>query len=294
MDMMSSRQALFAARAGLVGAAILGALVGCGGSGGATTSSSGSTSTSGGAGGGGGDAGSTTSSAGGAGGAATSAGSTGSTGGGAPVGCKALFCDDFEKDTAVDPAKWTVDVGYDPAITMSVESAMAAHGNNAAQAHLVDTTGGFASLKETVTFPQLADELWGRAYFFTTVASGAGHTGFISAYAGDQRVLEVGQSNGTWQLTYYEPGKEFPAGYAAMMPRHQWVCLEWHLARSGAHLIEVYVDGAVAVTYDTADHQPGAFTALGLGMDNHSANPPGNDAYFDDVAIDATRVGCIP
>jgi hypothetical protein len=46
------------------------------------------------------------------------------------------------------------------------------------------------------------------------------------------------------------------------------------------------------VTYDTSDHQPGAFTAMGLGMD--SANPPGNDAYFDDIAIDATRVGCLP
>jgi hypothetical protein len=27
---------------------------------------------------------------------------------------------------------------------------------------------------------------------------------------------------------------------------------------------------------------------------SNSANPPGNDAYFDDVAIDANRVGCLP
>ena len=210
------------------------------------------------------------------------------------MACKALFCEDFEKDTAIDPAKWTVDVGYDPAISMTVESTMVAHGKNAAHAHLVDTTGGFASLKETVTFPLLADDLWGRAYFYTSVDSGAGHTGFLSAYAGDARVLEVGQSNGAWQLTYYEPGKEFPAGYADKIPQNKWVCLEWHFARTGAHLIEVYIDGAASVTYDTSGHQPPAFTAVGLGMDNHSANPPGNDVYLDDIAIDAARVGCLP
>jgi hypothetical protein len=290
--MMLRLRALVITSAGLAVSTLLTTLVGCGGGGGDATTSTG-TATSTGSGG----AASTTTGVGGAtatgtGGATSSTG--GSGGGGAPVGCKALFCDDFEKDATIDPAKWTADVGYDPAITMTIESTMVAHGKNAAHAHLIDSTGGFASLKETVTFPQLADDLWGRAYFHTAIDAGAGHTGFLSAYAGDARVLEVGASNGNFQLTYYEPGKEFPAGYNTAVPQNKWVCLEWHFARSGAHLIEVFIDGAPSVTYDTSGHQPPPFTAVGLGMDNHSANPPGNDVYLDDVAIDANRVGCLP
>lgn len=291
--MMLNRSALTAANAGLAVAALLATLVGCGGDGG-TTSTSTATST------GSGGAASTSTGVGGAIATATgTGGATGTTagsggGGGAPAGCKSLFCDDFEKGGAIDLARWTVDVGYNPAIAMTLDSTMPAHGMGAAHAHLIDTEGGFASLKETATFPQLADDLWGRAYFYTAVDPGAGHTGFLSAYAGDQRVLEVGVSNANWQLTYYEPGKEYPAGYNTPVPTKKWVCLEWHFARAGAHLIEVFIDGAPSVTYDASGHQPPAFTAMGLGMDNHSANPPGNDVYLDDVAIDASRVGCLP
>lgn len=71
---------------------------------------------------------------------------------------------------------------------MRVQSEIVAHGRNAAHAHLIDKTGGFAMLKETATFPALADELWGRAYFYTTISDKAGHTGFISAYAGYQPI----------------------------------------------------------------------------------------------------------
>jgi hypothetical protein len=293
---MFNRSALTAANAGLAVAALLTTLAGCGGSGGDGGTTSTGTATSTGSGGAAststGVGGPTATGTGGGTGTGTTAGSGGA--GGAPAGCKALFCDDFEKPGAIDSAKWTIDVGYNPEITMTLDSTMPAHGKNAAHAHLIDTEGGFSSLKETVTFPQLADDLWGRAYFYTAIDSGAGHTGFLSAYAGDQRVLEVGVSNGNWQLTYYDPNKEYPAGYNTPVPTKKWVCLEWHFARSGAHLIEVFIDGAPSVTYDTSGHQPPAFTAMGLGMDNHSANPPGNDVYLDDVAIDATRVGCLP
>ncbi len=177
---------------------------------------------------------------------------------------------------------------------LTLQSTQVAHGTSAAHAHLVDTTGGFATLRESATFPQLADELWGRAYFYTTVEGGAGHTGFISAFVADARVLEIGQSNGNWQLTYYEPGKEYPAGYNTKIPQSKWVCLEWHFKRSGPKLIEVYTDGALAVDYDASGHQPAALTAVSLGIDNHSPNPPGNDVYLDDIAIDAARIGCLP
>jgi hypothetical protein len=274
--------------------AILCALIGlaaCGGSSADTTGSTSSSSASSSTGQGGATSSSTTTT--------TSSSSTGVGGqggqggqGGAP-GCTALLCDDFESG-AIDPAKWTVDVGYDPAIAVTVQSTQVAHGKNAALAHLIDTGGGFAMLRETSTFPALADDLWGRAYFYTTVSSSASHTGFVSAYVQDQRVLEVGQYNGQWQLTYYDPNKEYPAGYPDAIPQNKWVCLEWHFSRTGPKLIEVFVDGAATVSYDANGHQPGQLTAAAIGIDNHGANPAPNDAYWDDVAIDAKRVGCLP
>jgi hypothetical protein len=224
--------------------------------------------------------------------------STGSSSGaessstGAPVGCTALLCEDFDGELGIDPSIWTIDTGYDRAITLSLQSDMVVSGTQAAHAHLVDHTGGFATLRQSVTFPALADELWGRAYLYDTLSVEAGHTGYVSAYVGDARVLEIGQSQGHWQLTYYDGGGEAPHGSDGVVPHDGWVCFEWRFTRAGDNLIEIYVEGDAVDSYAAEGIEIPAFTAVGIGLDNHSANPPGNDLYIDDIAIDAARIGC--
>lgn len=220
---------------------------------------------------------------------------TGGSGGEAPPACTALLCEDFESGVELDARKWTTSVGYHPDNGVAIQSDNVAHGSFAARAHLSETQGGFAILREAVTFPELADSLWGRAYFFTTLPAETGHTGFFSAYVDEDRVFEVGAGNGTWQLTYYpSPGSENPAGYPGEVPVGEWVCFEWHFDRVGSPRIEIFIDGESVAVYENNEGEVAPLTSVGLGMDNHSATVGSNDVYLDDIAIDAERVGCLP
>jgi hypothetical protein len=219
----------------------------------------------------------------------------GGDGGAAPPACTALLCEDFEAGAELDASKWTADVGYHADNVVTIQSDMVAHGGFAAHAHLTEVQGGFAMLREAITFPALADSLWGRAYFYTTLPGETGHTGFFSAYAGDNRVFEVGAGGGTWQLTYYPaPGSENPVGYPGEVPTGEWVCVEWHFDRLGSPRIEIFIDGESAAVYENNEGDVAPLTAISLGIDNHSATVGNNDVYLDDIAIDAERVGCLP
>ena len=216
-----------------------------------------------------------------------------------PAACPGLLCEDFEGGPTLDRTRWSTDVGYNPANAVTVESDMVRSGSGtyAAHAHVDPSEGGFARLKESQTFPALADALWGRASFYTTVAASTGHTAFVSVFIGSgAAILEIGQSTGTWQLTYYDPnGAEAPQANVAQIPRSRWVCLEFHFVRApatGGPLIEVFIDGTLADSYLSAGQTVPPFTALGLGIEDHSASPPGDDVFLDDIAIGATRMGC--
>jgi hypothetical protein len=67
--------------------------------------------------------------------------------------CTAIFCDDFETGS-LDGGKWTTDVGYAAATTVTVTTEKPAHGAYSAHAH-VDASGGFAYLRTTAPFPTL-------------------------------------------------------------------------------------------------------------------------------------------
>jgi hypothetical protein len=246
----------------------------------------GGTSATGGTGGSGGTG--MTTDAGGGGGASSSDAGDGS------ADCGGLFCDDFEASATFDPKKWTLNVGYNAGNTLVVDATMPAHGKRAAHAHLVDTEAGFATLQETKTFPALADSLWGRAYFYITVSTTAGHTMVANISAGTKAQLEVGLYLGKWQLTFYDTNGEHPIGSTATFPRNQWTCLEWHFARTGTNLIELYVDGAATMSYASGGATAQSFTSMSLGIENHSSSPPTNDVYVDDVVIDSQRLHCLP
>lgn len=220
----------------------------------------------------------------------SSGGESSSTG--AAVGCTAMLCEDFEGGEDFDPDVWTLSVGFAPGISMTLQSDLVVSGTRAAHAHLIDTGGGHAQLRESVTFPALADEVWGRAYLYDTLSPEASHSGYVSAYVGDARVLEIGQYHGNWQLTRYGGNGEAPHGTGVAVPHDAWVCFEWRFTRAGDDLIEIYVDGVEIGSYASEGAELMPFTAVGIGLDNHGANPPGNDLYIDDIAIDGARIGC--
>lgn len=205
-----------------------------------------------------------------------------------PLGCPALFCEDFEGDVA----RWTESAGYDPLNHAAVQGDVVAHGAGALRAYVHETSGGFARLIETETFPALAEGLWGRASFRTSIAVTSGHSDFIDAFAGDRSVLEIGISNGRFQLTHYPPGGgENPAGYDTDVPRDRWACMEWHFQRVSPQ-IEVFIDGVAVAQFARDGLEVPALTGLGLGFGNHGATDPTNEAFFDDVALGNARLGC--
>ena len=205
--------------------------------------------------------------------------------------CHASFCEDFEGQP-FDGGRWRLTEGYDQQNRVSVERAMVSGGLQSARSHVNNTGGGFAWFTETSTFPALADGLWGRARFFTSIAETSGHSDFIAIHTATDG-LEIGISQKHWQLTWYPAGGgEHPVGYNTEVPIGRWVCLEWHFQRNADPLIEVFVDGTSLATYGYQAQNLGPFTDLRLGFGNHSATDPANDAYYDDLAIDAARVGC--
>jgi hypothetical protein len=210
-----------------------------------------------------------------------------------PPPCTALFCEDFEKGT-LDTSRWTLNAGYDAANTVTIQSTKSAHGGFAAHAHLTNSGGGFAYLKTKTPFPTLASELWGRAYFFHTIDATVAHNALIKAESNGAQTLEVGQSQGKVQLTFYPPSGEAPAGYQTAIPAGKWVCLEWHMSKTLPQ-IELYADGTsiAQLKYMGASSVP-SLSDIELGFETHSANSATDDVYFDDVALDAKRVGCLP
>jgi hypothetical protein len=211
----------------------------------------------------------------------------------ATAACKALFCEDFETGK-LDTTRWELDVGYDAANTVTVQAAKVRRGGFAAHAHLASTGGGFANIRTKAPFPALASDLWGRAYVLQTVDATVGHNALVKMESNGAGVLEVGQSMGKVQLTFYPPTGENPAGYATSIPEAKWTCLEWHMAKT-APQIELFADGVslASYTYSGAAAIP-TFSAIKLGLETHSSNTSTDDVYIDDVALDRARIGCLP
>ncbi len=209
---------------------------------------------------------------------------------GPPKGCTALFCDDFESG-AIDVAKWERLDGYGPPNTVTIQTTKVAHGTHAARAHVKAQGGGFAFLKETKTFPALADGLWARAYVYISVDPTVGHHAFSKVGR-----MEIGESSESVQLTFYpQAGGENPSIYdSAKIPHDAWQCLEWHVSKTSPQ-IQVYRNGALiaSYTYSGGSAVP-SLDAFSIGLETHVSTPSENDFYFDDVAIDGQRVGCLP
>ena len=291
-----------------------------GGQGGAGGTSSGMAGT-----GGSGGSGATAGTAGPDGGQAGAGGTA--TGGGGASACPGLVCDDFETGS-IDPAKWdTSSKGG----TLTVQTQQVAHGKYAL--HLQGLGSGSddwatlfaknapAALKSATTF--------GRAsmYFSAEVAASlhiqfsfAGSNGTGSgtgpAPLTKLRYLEVGSYNGQWQLAMdihdVAPNIEDSAYAGANIPTNKWVCVEWEL-EDQPERITLWVGGNQAGVFDnmhisySSDGTKsggtfyqgktsgiiGVFDTFGIGFhDWHPAKA--FDVYYDDVVLDAKRIGCPP
>jgi len=213
-----------------------------------------------------------------------------------------------------------------------VQGQRVAHGKYAARLHgqagasddwaLLVAKSVPAALKGSSTF--------GRVYFYyAPEATASIHIQLI--FAGHQgtgpaegpaplsklRYLEVASTSGRWQqgfdLLDVSPLIEEVSYSNNSLPTNRWACLEWQF-EDRPDRVTVWVDGAPKATFDNSNvsyaspgpvPKPGAplyagtssdliggFDTFGFGI--HDWHPQkAFDIYYDDLVLDARRVGCL-
>jgi hypothetical protein len=226
------------------------------------------------------------------------------------------LCDDFESAAVggkPDPAKWTVGA---PDVTgtgtLAIDDAQH-HGG--ARAVRVDGQGGYSNhifFSNSAVIGTLGPVVWGRFYVRFSDALGDGHLTFLAmkdAADGGKHLRMGGQAK---ILMWNRESDDAtvpalsPTGIALSRepPPNQWLCVEYMI--DGAHgFLQTWVDGAeVAGTHVDATPTPDVddqwlrkadwrprLTDFALGWESYAGQAM--TLWFDDVALDATRVGCL-
>jgi hypothetical protein len=243
--------------------------------------------------------------------------------------CTSLVCEDFESGQ-IDINKWdTVASGG----TLTVQQQRVAHGKYAMQLHSQSgPTDNWALLVlKSVPMALKGISTFGRAYFYVApqatasihiqlAFAGRNGTGAANGPApfSKLRYLEVASSSGAWQLGFdlldVSPLVEEVSYSPNRLPTNTWVCLEWKF-EDQPDRVTIWVDGTQAGTFDntnvgyaspgpipkpggalyqgTSTAIIGGFDTFGFGF--HDWHPQqAFDAYYDDLALDAKQIGCLP
>ncbi len=279
-----------------------------GGSGGATGGSGGS-STGGTAGTGASGAAGSSSGGQGQGGTGSPSGGTAGTGGidndpglGGPARCDGsdlLACDSFE--SGIDPTLWE-QLALNGGV-LAVDNTRAARGSNSLKATITGEGASQAQIMHDGTLPTSTNNFSVRVFVYTEGPFPEAHFDLLQA-RGDEELpwvaLAMGDdmASGKFEPLYH--GTEiaddalFPE-FPPMLPANRWVCLEWEL-RGATNEIVTYMDGEelTQLTVPTSQDWPApTYTSITIGLFNyHEESTSEFTFWFDDIAIDDSRIGC--
>src|SRR5450432_467596 len=294
-----------------------GSMGGGAGAGGQTASGTGGgsagTGGSGGIGGGGGSSGAGGTSAGNGGkdGGAGTGGSTSDAGGGdmgmASSGCTGKtykLCEDFESGTVgMIPTGWTALQGYAPMRGGTVLAKDAAHSGSMSLKSDGMSTGLDRVQRALASLGPTATKHWGRLFYKVGAPQPKPTTGVIHITMGalegttENRVVDtVVAMNGTHQWLFNIPDDSCCAGSPYNWTfEDTWHCAEWNIDVATSSF-SFYSDGK-EVTQLTFTGKTGArmsnYKSIGLGTIYYQMPPAPIVMWFDDLAIDDNRVGCL-
>ena len=91
-----------------------------------------------------------------------------------------------------------------------------------------------------------------------------------------------------------------------VIPKNQWVCVQWHIQKRGNHIgislndkllssIKVYGGGSSCVNELTQGGEwwaPEKFETISLGIEQYTADSKPRTMYIDDIALDRKLVSC--
>jgi hypothetical protein len=225
-----------------------------------------------------------------AGGAGPGGGSAGvGMGGGGAADCSSFsLCDDFEgaaPGATTSPWKVSMGSGY----TVEVVSTPVHGGTHAVHMSAPTATGG-GYLTATKGFP--ATDFWGRAWVRVKSAAG-GHQCLMALNAtpnnGVTDQVRILNEMGSGEVaTNLRSNDKLNDASATKVPQDTWFCYEWHQSPSA---LQVYIDSA-EVTKAAASWSVASINSLQIGIQRFQAGTAKADFYYDDVAVNATRVGC--
>ncbi len=215
------------------------------------------------------------------GGAIGGGGASGGAGGAADCSSFTL-CDDFEgaaPGAASSPWKLvTQGTGY----KVEVVSTQVHSGT-----HAVHVTGpsatGTAAITTTKGFP--ATDFWGRVWMRVT-SPATGHQCFIELNSASDQVRALNEM-GSGELATNLRSSDKINGHTTL-PQDAWFCFEWHQSPTALH---VYTDGT-EVTDAAATWSIPSITSMQIGLQRFMAGTGTADLYYDDVALNPTRIGC--
>ncbi len=211
-----------------------------------------------------------------------------------------LFSEDFESGR-LSTNIWSQTITGGNSI--AVQSEKAAHGKYALLVSCPATTNNtFAFIRAQHLPDALRQHFFGRAYMFVTPRPPNRHTVFITAGTPGfpRKYQEVATVRGQWQLTYVDWRangimEDYHSG--GIVPLDRWFCLEWEFNDHPNHAT-VWADGKLAYetgfTYKTTgatNDLVGGFDEFEFGFRLWAGAPQAFDVYYDDIALDAKRIG---
>jgi len=246
--------------------------------------------------------------------------------------CSSLFCEDFERGM-VDPAIWSPQMGgagtleVQQQIVAHGKYAYHVHGSGAqGDFAMIVATNVPQALRGS-------GPLFGRAYVYANTNVGShielGFAGSTRDPAVPPAItkgmnfnyMEFAEFANSWQLGFdlFTPAPDVAKGFVEeasyppardKYPAATWSCIEWEFG-DNPDLMVLWVDGKQVAQFDVGHIDfasvprtagsvlngkssgiIGGYTFVGFGFHSYGASTT-VDRYFDDIAIDVKRIGCL-
>jgi hypothetical protein len=210
------------------------------------------------------------------------------------TGSKALFCEDFDKQTAGQKPTGTFTVTG----SVVVDATKAFSGKQSAYIHL-NNPGGDTTAQMRFTgaplFPALAADIHGRAMVYMNAVPGCCstsngiHWDLTTAKAGGTEYT-LGSMYGNF-MPVYQPGDD-SVDTKTKWPEKKWVCIQWEF-KGTANYLDVKVDGVRAMPgIPVTKWKPAMWTYLDFGWINFQPSSIPVDMWIDDLAFGAQEIPC--
>jgi hypothetical protein len=211
------------------------------------------------------------------------------------MGVSALFCDDFEAQTAARAPTGMFTVKG----SVVVDNTKAFSGKQSVHIHLNNPPND--TVASQITFgkpflPTASKDIYGRAMVWMNAVPGCCstsnniHWDLTTAKAGSVEYT-LGSMYGNF-MPVYQPGDD-SVDTKTKWPEMKWVCIQWTFKGSGTGYLDVKVDGTRAQPgIPVTKWAPAAWTSLNFGFINFQPSSIPVDMWFDDLAFGESEIPC--